>query len=53
MTARVQVKMNVSKAWPIDVIPAATEPHLGLYYTFRGPMLHVHQTPRARSREEM
>jgi len=53
MTARVQVKMNVSKAWPIDVIPAATEPHLGLYYTFRGPILHVHQIPRARSRWEM
>lgn len=35
MTARVQVKMNVSWAWPIDVTPAAAEPHLGLYSPFQ------------------
>lgn len=42
MTARVQVKMNVSWAWPIDVTPAAAEPHLGLYSS-RGSVVHVEQ----------
>lgn len=41
MTARVQVKMNVSWAWPIDVTPAAAEPHLGLYSPSRGSVVHV------------
>lgn len=44
MTARVQVKMNVSWAWPIDVTPAATEPHLGLDSTSRGSVVHVNPT---------
>lgn len=37
MTARVQVKMNVSWAWPIDVTPAAAEPHLGLQSASKAP----------------
>lgn len=44
MTARVQVKMNVSWAWPIDVTPAAAEPHLGLYSTCKDATVHVDLT---------
>lgn len=44
MTARVQVKMNVSWAWPIDVTPAAAEPHLGLQSASKGSMVHVDPT---------
>ena len=44
MTARVQVKMNVSWAWPIDVTPAAAEPHLGLQTASKGSTVHVDPT---------
>lgn len=54
MTARVQVKMNVSWAWPIDVTPAAAEPHLGLYSTSRGSNGTCGpNTARAKNRWEM